>query len=336
MKYLFASVFTIIIILLFSFTNKEVKTVNDQNTELKNIQKGEYTVYLTHKKGDGNYMGGIADYNLAVTEVAPDKNFPNEHSEVMIEKTWRENNAKRAGIYLAGNLGFPATYIATGYEGNPKMQKEIGFAPSCYSDSYLSGKRISDTRVVFLDGRIYIIEDWKNKDDYNLIAVAEQGATPKGFKLMKAVMQTPKKIAALDPDKLLQEYLDAAFSEQQKHSAKHKTGEKKLNDIYNEIMKAIKDSNNEYWNSEEGQAIIARNKEDANSGGKKVTIDNDTGDDIFIYEEGSRNGSVIRVNSSNTFDCSKSYYVGSGSSVNGGGYRVVSANASCGATVTVN
>ncbi len=127
MKYLFASVCTIITLLLFSFTTKDIKEVKSQNEELKNIQKGEYTVYLTHKKDDGSYMGGFSDYHIAVIELASDKNFPNEHYEVMIEENWTESKSKYTGMYLAGNLGFPATYVNTGYEGNPKMQKEIGF-----------------------------------------------------------------------------------------------------------------------------------------------------------------------------------------------------------------
>ena len=337
MKYLFASVCTIITLLLFSFTTKDIKEVKSQNEELKNIQKGEYTVYLTHKKDDGSYMGGFSDYHIAVIELASDKNFPNEHYEVMIEENWTESKSKYTGMYLAGNLGFPATYVNTGYEGNPKMQKEIGFAPSFYSDSYLSGKRVADKRVVFLEGRIYIIKGWKNKDDYNLKAVAEYGEAPKGFKMVKALLKTPKKMAALDPDKVLQEYLDAAHSEQQKHIAKHKAGEKKLNTLYNEIMKAIKGANNEYWNSEEGQAVAARVKKDfaVDESTKVVTIKNVGKNSICLST--SSGTKSLSAGSSTTFQCDNdvSYGVDKGSGCRSGGSLIVGKGQGCGKTIEV-
>ncbi len=167
--------------------------------------------------------------------------------------------------------------------------------------------------------------------------MAEYGEAPKGFKMVKTLLKTPKKMAALDPDKVLQEYLDAAHSEQQKHIAKHKAGKKKLNTLYNEIMKAIKGANNEYWNSEEGQAVAARVKKDfaVDESTKVVTIKNVGKNSICLST--SSGTKSLSAGSSTTFQCDNdvSYGVDKGSGCRSGGSLIVGKGQGCGKTIEV-
>ena len=79
---------------------------------------------------------------------------------------------------------------------------------------------------------------------------------------------------------------------------------------------------------------------DAAAAKNNVTIKNETGREIYIYESGSMNGSRINAGSSSTFRCSASYYYAfdgnSGSRVGNAGPLAYSANSSCGGSVTVN
>ena len=69
-----------------------------------------------------------------------------------------------------------------------------------------------------------------------------------------------------------------------------------------------------------------------------VTIKNNTGKDIYIFQEGSRNGTRISANGSGSGDCTKSlYYSFTGKSeLNGNGSKFYSGNASCGGNINVN
>ena len=75
---------------------------------------------------------------------------------------------------------------------------------------------------------------------------------------------------------------------------------------------------------------------DNNNAKKTVTINNKTGKDIYIYKEGSRNGTRIWANSSTKVDCSFNYTYKFDSNSNGSGSRCYSANTGCERSVTVN
>ena len=87
------------------------------------------------------------------------------------------------------------------------------------------------------------------------------------------------------------------------------------------MAKTIRSMSQDYLKSDECKRIMANNKrgEDADRA-NRVTVQNNNGKDIYVYEEGSRNGSRVNVNSSGCFDCKKGlYYIfNSNSSVNGG------------------
>jgi hypothetical protein len=67
----------------------------------------------------------------------------------------------------------------------------------------------------------------------------------------------------------------------------------------------------------------------------QVTINNKTEKDIYVYQEGSRNSSTIRTNSSGKFDCDHNYTYKFDPNSSGQGSQCYSANSACGSSVTV-
>ncbi len=246
MKYLLSSVIAVLLIGLFAFKNKEVQTVNDQYAEFKNIEVGRYTAYITNKDGD-KYTGGIEDFIYEVVGTEKDKNYT--QYDVILMKIKAD---KKSGNYhfMAQNPPSPATLVSGHYIGNPDFQERIGYSPD-----YNEG-----TRVVFLDGRIYLIEKWKNKDDYQLTHVLEKGEYPGGLKGMKLVFKSPKKMADLNPHKLLQDYLDIAIPQQEKAYStwKSKSENSAILNRLKQLPEAwdayVKSSNKAYWDSPEGRS----------------------------------------------------------------------------------
>ena len=68
---------------------------------------------------------------------------------------------------------------------------------------------------------------------------------------------------------------------------------------------------------------------------ERVTIINKTGEDIYLYEEGYRNGTRINVNSSTKVDCSVNYTYKFDSNASGSGTECYSANSACGSSITI-
>ena len=66
-----------------------------------------------------------------------------------------------------------------------------------------------------------------------------------------------------------------------------------------------------------------------------VTIYNETGKDIYIYEDGSRNGTRINVNSRTSVDCTSDYTYKFDSNAGGSGISCYKANAHCGGSITI-
>lgn len=98
---------------------------------------------------------------------------------------------------------------------------------------------------------------------------------------------------------------------------------------YNDSIKATP----EYKKLKAHQASMA--KMDNKSSQQSVTIYNKTGKDIYIYENGSSNGSRINVGSSTKVDCSSSYTYKYNSNSGGNGSQIYNANSGCGNSVTV-
>ncbi len=329
---------TIIILLISCFTfSSQAQSINDQTKELQNIKKGAYTAYLTHKNGD-QYIGGINDLHHEVTDIKDYRVKPGTHQEVYLIKNKNPQKPKelRPDMLVPDNEAFPATYIFAAYEGNKKLMKDIGYTIREHSG-------YGSERVVFLEGKIYLIKDWKSKDDYTLHAVLEHTNKPlKGIKLMKEVYKTRKKMKKEQPDAKLQKYLDQAFTKQREIyetwilNPKNSAFIDKKEEIAQNMKNFIKKDREEYLKSDEYKRIMANNNSGTQSG-DLITVQNKLGKDIYVYQEGSRNGTPVRAGGRSTFDCKKTYYYSTSgkADINGNGLRFYSANSSCGGTVEI-
>ncbi|PKV50336.1 hypothetical protein ATE84_2392 [Aquimarina sp. MAR_2010_214] len=330
----------LVCILFFSHNLKAQGEIKHQTQQLEAIQLGNYTAYLTQQSNSGDYEGGLDVLLYKITNFKDYTVQPGAHKEVYMlfgEDPDRPDDHKET-MFLPDNEAFPITYVEKVYEGSPKMQKEIGYSPRI--------NRLSDgNRIVFMDGKIFMIEDWVDKDNYELKAVLEyQAKKMGGFKKMKEVMKSPKKMKAMQPHKMLQEYLDNAYNKQQEvyakwiQTPKNEALIENIDQIRKFIIGAINKQRDDWYNSAEYKRIKERNADARQSSlESEVTINNTTGKDIYIYAEGSSNGSRVSANGRGTFSCKKGlYYSFSGNSSASNGTLVSSANQSCGTTVNVN
>ena len=102
---------------------------------------------------------------------------------------------------------------------------------------------------------------------------------------------------------------------------------------YNDSIKATP----EHQDLERRKRQNEANYQSRNGGAQgKVTIYNKSGKDIYIYQNGARNGTRINVNSSTKVDCSSNYTYKFDSNAGGSGSACYNANSGCGKSVTVN
>lgn len=327
-------------ILLFSIQLNAQNDTKHQTEELKSIKTGVYTPYLTHQDGSGNYQGGLDKLVFKVTKFQDYRIQPRVHKEVYMIFGGNPDRPDKykTTMFLPDNEAFPITYGEKVYEGNKEMQDELGFAPRI--------NRLSDgNRLVFLNGKIFVIEDWVDKDNYKLTAVMEHQAKKMGkLKLMGIVMKSTKKMKKMQPHLILQKYLDNAFNKQQEVYAdwiknpKNETLVINTESIRKLTIDAINKQRDDWRNSDEYKRIKERNRNTTQSNQKNVVkITNRTGKDIYIYEEGSSNGSRLSNNGTSRSNCKKNlYYSFNGNGSSKKGIKVVFANQSCGQNVTVN
>jgi hypothetical protein len=358
MKYLFSAASCMFLIILFAFTsiNAQDGEVRSQSEHMKSLKPGKYLVYDINGDRHEVLNGGEYTYHLSsnsfeVKKIAPEKLFPNKHFSVEIASSTFDGPAS---TYIPDDFGFPITYTSWGYVGHSKWQEENGYA----HEKAKTGS--TEDRLVVLDDLAYFLRSYKGPSDFVIRILVPEGYTTeaetKEKKSLKEKMQKVKeaaKLAAAGMDynsKKLEEegavqkiidYMAAAQKKQQEVSAAWaKTAEgkaylKRTEAMRNAWIAFVKNDNEEYWNSEEYQRIRALDKRLAQeAAAEKVTIVNETGRDIFIYESGSRNGSAIRANSSSTANCQVNLsYSFSGNSEPGSVFY--SANSGCGSTVTV-
>ncbi|MEL6656649.1 MAG: hypothetical protein AAFO69_19320 [Bacteroidota bacterium] len=309
--------------------------IQNQTEELANIKVGMYTAYLTHKDA-GEYIGGINDLHHEVTDIKDYRLNPGTHKEVYLIENKDPNrpNDLVPEMLVPDNEAFPVTYIRAAYEGNKQLMEEIGYTVRETGD-------YGETRVVFLDGKIYFMEDWVDKDNYTLKAVLEHTEKPlKGLKLVKAVYGTRKKMNNDQPDATLQEYLDQATAKQEQVYAtwSQDPGNAAFIAEKGRIAQAmadyIRNDREEYFQSEEYQRIVANNQRaDAAASRSNVTVYNNTGQTVYISGANAGGWTRISPNSSTSYSCDYDiYYNYEGK---GDGVKFYSANASCGGTVNI-
>ncbi|PHR71363.1 MAG: hypothetical protein COA67_06565 [Lutibacter sp.] len=148
-----------------------------------------------------------------------------------------------------------------------------------------------------------------------------------------------KQLQSKNLDKFITDYLVTMKAKQDGRIAAEKQQDKNIENakaLYDSDLNAYNDKIRASPEYQKMKAHQARMKEMENGESKKmVTIYNKTGKDIYIYQDGARNGTRINANSSTKVDCSSNYTYKFDSNSNGSGSRCYSANSGCERSVTV-
>ncbi|MBT32354.1 MAG: hypothetical protein CMO01_22040 [Thalassobius sp.] len=329
------------ILIIFCFVCNLIKAqdIKSQTDELNTIKEGNYTAYLTHKE-NGNYKGGMENLDYVIKAKEDYKIQPGVHKEVYFIRGGNpeRRDSQTTLMFLPDNEAFPITYIERFYEGNKEMQEELGYVQRV-------NRHADGNRLVFLDGLIYIISNWQDKDNYDLQAVLEFEEKPMTMlRMMKLNTKSPKKMAELQPQEKLQAYLDAASKKQNEVFAKWIKDPANKNFMNNQkkkaelMSKSITQQTIDWRNSEEYKRILANNRmADEASAKSKVQVKNNTKSTIYI-SAGSVAGSFSSISPSGTttMDCKEDLYYSFEGNTNAKRIKFYSANQSCGGTVEVN
>ncbi|MEL6942791.1 MAG: hypothetical protein AAFO82_08990, partial [Bacteroidota bacterium] len=140
--------------ILFAFTvqNSIAQSVKSQTEHIKSLKLGKYIAYEVNENDKGEYYFTMMNTFLELQEVNPEPNFP-EHTYLLIKK-----DGYSPKEFLPDNMGFPVTLAELGYEGNPKMQKEVGYVPREIRPG-------STQQITVIDGAIYNLTSDFNSDD---------------------------------------------------------------------------------------------------------------------------------------------------------------------------
>ncbi|MGD1945847.1 MAG: hypothetical protein ACFB0A_06225, partial [Croceivirga sp.] len=276
--------------------------------------------------------------------------------------------------FIPDNMAFPITYAKLFYEGNDKLKKQVGYVPReiqpgstnrvCILDGVvfdLNTKFNEDDPDTYVPYRLYVHEnfgedfDEGNKKDSgkkkkrSLKERMEQGMMKKLANKnpeLKAIYNCIQKLQAMDAVNLVQNYLTSALAKRRVMEPKWKqnannTKRLELVEERRELMfAAMKKYNEDLMDTPEWRRIQENNAFwEKQARENDITIKNETGSDIYLYEAGSMNGSRINSGSSGRFNCKTTYYYAfdsnSGSRVGNAGALAYSANSSCGGTITV-
>lgn len=346
------------ILVLLAVTTMSSQEVKNQTEHIKSLKTGKYLFYYIEKdKNTGKYSYRKSSSGTELSQVLREKNFP-EHTYLEFK-----GSSGSSIYYLPDNMAFPITLANIYYEGNPKMRKEIGYVP------YEIRPGRTNRRVVY-DGIIYDYNSDFYHDDpesyvpFSLYVHESYGKenednNPKKKKKKKksffgqlANLGNPSTYASLEhysqkelrkqnPVEKVIEYLKKAVPKQKQEYKKwiskpaNKLRIDNLEKTRDLMYKAINNYNDALKQTPEWKRIQENNRR-ANAAAQRnnTTIQNNTGKDIYIYEEGSNNGSRINAGSSGTFGCNTTYYYSfSGNASWRQGNRV--SGTSCGATATV-
>ncbi len=337
----FLAVFTLLIATLSS----RAQDIKDQTQAALSFQETAYLNYLTTQDESGKYLGGIKKEPYFLVAFKPYRVAPtSRHKEIYLSDNPESSSEKwyDCDMYIPDNEAFPVTYVSTVYEGNKKLKEGIGYTART--------GRYAENRAVFLENKIYLIENWKSKDDYDLKSVLEQQEGKiSGFKLLKLSAKSPKKMAVEQPRAKLQAYLDAATAKQTQVYAEwikdpvNKGLIENKKDIAALMKKTIKKMSDDWLSSPEYKRIMKNNRmADEAAKRSQVTIKNNTGSRIMIKEErdGASVSGRLSPGSSGTFSCTTNIYYaidhGGSTSTDSVRNKIYTANSGCGTTVTIN
>ncbi|GAB5565846.1 MAG: hypothetical protein Wins2KO_29090 [Winogradskyella sp.] len=340
----------LIAFILLSFNSNAQDVKNQSEIIRNNVSKGDYKIvadlYNSHR--------GVAN----ISDIKFDKNQPNMHFEVTIKKYpnhARESDRNAIHQYFPDHIAFPVTYISSAYEGNKKLQEKVGYVVR-------EGRSVGDDRIVFIDNYLFMLQNWKSKDDYEIrwILMApkaengdntEENVKPKKkkkgfFKSLKDKVKKAKSGAgSVSIEKMkaevLQPYLDKATKKQQdfyqtwiKKSENKKT-KKYLDDKRALMTKAIKQYNDDIFNSPEYQRMLAYQKWIDNN--INVTVYNKSDRTVWVGSSSSAFiTSKIEAGGSSTQTCTSDLYYYYSDTKGSKGYKFYTANSACGSTATIN
>lgn len=350
MKNLLALFFALF--MLNSINGQEVK---NQTEQIKLLPTGKYLTYDVKDKGNGKYYWYPVKLDAELASVEQEKNFT-EHKYLNLKVG--NSMHDKPNSYLPDNMGFPITLAKLAYEGNAKLQKKVGFVPR-------EIRKGRTNRVVVLDGiifdlstdfdpnkpetfkpyRLYVHESYgkenKSKDD------GKKKKKKKSFlKKLGSIANVAGSAAEVELNKVnhvenVVSYLKKAVAKQNevypkwKNQPKNKARLKNL-ELKKKLMdKGINDYNEAFKKTDEWKRIQENNKYWAKyEAENETTIKNATGRDIFIYEEGSHNGTRLFNDGRRSYKCNKTYYYSfSGNSKWSAGTKI--SGTSCGSTATV-
>lgn len=304
MKYLFASISTILVLGLFGFktTNDDIKSQSEILKETKVEQ--EYLTYTTYSKNDGSLGYMKASYANKMTEKEPEKNLPDMHFIILV--SLEGNNAYS---YHPDNFAFPITYNQNSYDGNAETKKSIGYIPRKPRTGGL------EERVVFLDGFIYHLSSYYGPTEYHLksisvpVGYAKEGeeADSGGEKKKKKKMSLKEKLKAL------KSAVSGQDAVTKKLEAEDAAGKLKA---YLEAASAKQKKVYETWSkSEKGSKALARIKgmkdayQDFVNNQNSMYFKNMTGRDIYIYwGENSTSAGVLSAGETRRYICGSDYF----------------------------
>ena len=344
---------------LLALSSLSAQTVNSQTEELKLLRTGKYLTYEVNEVESGNgYHFQRISLPAELTEVNPEKNFP-EHSYIDFKI-----GSASATTYLPDNMAFPITLAHVAYKGNEKLQQQVGYVPREIRPGTtnrlvalggviydLSFKFDPENPKTFVPYRLYVHESFGNEPA--AAEATEEGKPAKKLSLkermknFKAELEAPTadavgiKLDEMNAIAEVQAYLKRAYAYQQQvegawnAKSSNSTRLKLVEERRGLMDEAMKKYNEDLMDTPEWRRIQENNRlADAAARANNVTLKNDTGRDIYIYEDGSHNGSRINVGSTGTFSCNRTYfYTFDGNSSWREGKAVGAAG--CGTTVAV-
>jgi hypothetical protein len=343
---------TITAIILFMSLCLQAQEIKNQSEIIRNtLARGDYKIiadlYNSHR-GDIN-----------ISDITFDKNQPKAHFEISLKKYPnhpRESDRNAIHKYFPDNIAFPVTYFASVYEGNKKLQDKVGYVVR-------EGRSVGDDRIVLLDSYLFMLQNWKNKDNYEIRWIVKIPKTTtevsannnkekpkkkkKGF--FKGLKDKIKEGASVGSGvsiekmktEVLQPYLDAATEKQKTYyatwikKAENTKTKKYLDDKRTLMKKAIKQYNDDIFNSPEYQRMLAYQKWIDNN--INVTVYNKSGRTIWVGSSATAFITTkIDTGGSSTQTCTSDMYYYYSDAKGTPGTKFYNGNAACGSSVTIN
>ena len=316
--------------------------VKSQTEAVQAFSPGEYVAYTMKRNTfNGKYLGELDAYLWEFEGTKPDPTYEGHGLVVdfydgVTDGEIAKGKEKYLTRFIPDDPAFPIYFHSTSYLGNQEMQDRIGLVPK------VEGNLAS--RLVFHEGLIYVIDDWKGPEEFYVRYVLEQIELPKNpIKRAKFGLDLKKRLEEMDPQGTMEAYFREAVPAQERayatwiaqpaNKAIVAEADRKREQMNDEFKK----DREEYFSSEEYARVKENNRiADNAAAASHVTVENTGSSEVYIYEEGSRNGSRLSAGSSGTFSCKKALYVapGASSDVNGGG-RQFTSGGDCGSRISV-